>query len=153
MQPGNFYKNSLGRSIASRNQLVGKVVLLIGKDTPLLKTLVMQLAQKGANIALFYRKQSTEALQTLRQQVEALGQRLLLVSEKELLPELGRTNPANHLIKQITLVLGPLDIFIDLSATQENILLSPQNETSEEETIRSSWKMRQAIFAELAEAS
>ena len=81
MQLGNFHKKSLGQSIASRNHLVGKVVLLIGNDTPVLNTLVIQLAQKGADIALFCRRQSTEALQNLKQQVEALGQRFFLFSE------------------------------------------------------------------------
>ena len=155
MQLGNFHKKSLGQSIASRNHLVGKVVLLIGNDTPVLNTLVIQLAQKGADIALFCRRQSTEALQSLKQQVEALGQRFLLFSEKELTPEQETMNPADHLVKKITSALGRLDIFIDLTSPQDSILLAAHNNATETEGEKSQpdWKMRHAVFAELAQAN
>ena len=156
MQLGNFHKKSLGQSIASRNHLVGKVVLLIGNDTPVLSTLVIQLAQKGADIALFCRRQSTEALQSLKQQVEALGRHLLIFSEKELVPEQETMNLADHLIKKITSALGRLDIFIDLTSPQDSILLAAHNNATEGEKSQSEqpdWKMRHAVFAELAQAN
>ena len=149
MQLSNFHQNNLGRQISSRNQLVGKVVLLIGNDTAVLKTLTMQLAQKGADIALFCRKLSAEALQTIKTQVEAFGRRFLILSEEELQINEGTKSSADRLIKKIVSALGHLDIFIDLSAPQQN-LLAAKNESEEREVVQPSWQIRQAIFTELA---
>lgn len=71
------------------------------------------------------------------------------------MPEQETMNPADHLVKKITSALGRLDIFIDLTSPQDSILLAAHNNATETEGEKSQpdWKMRHAVFAELAQAN
>ncbi|MFZ1398072.1 MAG: hypothetical protein WAS33_14305 [Candidatus Promineifilaceae bacterium] len=151
MNQTNAQSIHLPRQAPYRNQLIGKVVLVIGNDTAVLQTLIIQLAQKGADIALFCRQLSAEAVRRIQAQVESLGQRFLLLTEKALLPAPDAyANPVKSLVDAVVSTLGQLDIFIDLSAQKGPPNL--HNRQPEPKTVQPSWQMRQAIFAELAHA-
>lgn len=110
----NFKDNRCNGEIGSYGRpLMGTVILLIGNDTAVLHTLVTQLAQKGADIALVCRDFPREAARRLKQSVETVGQRFLLINEATY-----KRISASHLIQLVTSRLGHLDAFIDLSAQQ-----------------------------------
>jgi hypothetical protein len=100
--------------INGRSYLNGKVALLVGSDTAVLHSLVTQLAQRGADIALVCRNWSGDGLNRLKEKVEALGHHLLLLNEPG---EEGLTAP--QIIGRVIESLGRLDIFIDLSVKQK----------------------------------
>ena len=95
----------------SQNQLVGKVVLLVGNDTAFLPKLVTQLAQKGADIALLCWQMPREMARKIKESVQAYGQKILLIDPAE---QEGLTS--KQLIDTVTMELGHLDVLIDLSA-------------------------------------
>ncbi len=100
--------------VRGHHHLLGKVVLLMGKDTAVLQTLVTQLAQKGADIALVCRKLPSETLRRLRESVELLGRQFLYIEESQQTPL-----SANQFIRIITAEMGRLDIWIDLTAQKQ----------------------------------
>ncbi|MEZ4592342.1 MAG: hypothetical protein R3D55_14540 [Chloroflexota bacterium] len=139
-----------GRSpYRKRNQLIGKVVLLIGNDTAVLQTLITQLAQKGADVALFCRQLPAKQARSIQAQVESFGQRFLLLTENRLHPlPPDRVNPVEWIVQTVVSALGRLDIFIDLSAQQERAA-APASQP-QPGAVQPSWQIRQAILAELA---
>lgn len=143
-------KSRRGEGGNRSNYLVGKVVLLIGNDTAVLHTLIKRLAQKGADIALVCRELSSEAIRRVKESVESLGRRFLLVDETNY-----QTFSADRLIDTVTSTLGHLDVFIDLSAdlsAQQEALLPLGNGQIHRE-ILPVWMLRQPILEELATVS
>lgn len=117
--------------------LRGKVVLLIGYDTAVVRDLLINLAQRGADIALICRQRlSRESVRDITQNVEALGRRMLLM-------EANTQSPA-WLIQTVQINLGSLDMFIDLSA-QSSTAAQKENAQSAERQ-QQNWDMTQAAM-------
>ncbi len=132
-------------------RLAGKVVLLVGNDTAVLQTMILQLAQKGADIALICRQLSTETMRLIGEKVEALGQRFLFIKAKELTQDHAhKVVHADQLIQTVVAQLGHLDVFIDLSAQKQSTEANETRATSDQPL--PSWPLRQAVFKELAHA-
>lgn len=93
--------------------LLGKAVLLIGNDTAVLKSLILQLAQKGADIAVLCWQISVESAHWLEEQVKAVGRKLLIVEQAK-----NQDAPLTELVHRIAAEWGHFDIFIDVSARQ-----------------------------------
>ena len=68
---------------SDQKRLLGKVVLVIGYDTAVMQNLVRQLAQKGADIALFCWHLSAETARKLERIAQAYGRRLLVIEPME----------------------------------------------------------------------
>lgn len=118
--------------------LYGKVVLLIGNDTAVLRALVTQMALKGADIALVCSHFSVDGLQHLQELVESLGRRFLALVVRDSSPE--------QLVHKVTEKLGRLDIFVDLSVQK------PAEEPNGSAAARSQpdWAMTQAVLGTMA---
>lgn len=132
-----------------RNQLWGKVVLLIGNDTSILQNLVAQLALKGADIALLCLQMPREKAQKLKESVQPAGTRLFLIEQ----PDYQNVSPS-RLIDSIVAKMGHLDIFIDLSAQK------PESGTKDFRPVNGSvspfsgpnWQFTQAALEEITHA-
>lgn len=129
-------------SILPRKKLLGKVVLLIGSDTSILQSLIDQLAQKGADIALLCWQMSREKAQKIKESVQAAGGHLYLIEQKDY----QALNPS-HLIERIVANMGHLDIFIDLSA--QKVETAAEGAGSEPELRYPDWQFSQAVFEEM----
>jgi hypothetical protein len=125
---------------ASCNYLMGKVVLLIGNDTAVLHTLIRQLAYKGADIALLCRSLSLKSVGVVKHGVESLGRRFLFIEETKSHPI-----TANNLVQTVVSGLGNLDVFIDLSAQNEQLL---ENKPIAAEG-KPNWQLVQAVIKEI----
>lgn len=134
-------------SISPCNQLLGKVVLLIGNDTSILQNLISQLAQKGADIALLCWQMPREKAQKIKENVQATGSRLFLIEQADY----KTTNPS-QLIDSIVAKMGQLDIFIDLSAqkTEAEITDDKRDNGNGLEFSYPNWQFTQAALEEIA---
>lgn len=129
------------RTTVKRNHLFGKVVLLIGNDTAVLHTLIKQLAQKGADIALVCRDLPRETVRRAQETVESLGRRFLFIEGTKKQPDF-----ASDLVDTVVSDLGNLDVFIDLSAKATN---TPAKSGLPERR-KSDWHFAQTVIKELA---
>lgn len=112
-------------------RFAGKVVLLASQHPLENAGLACRFAQLGTDVAIIYRSdlvdadQAADQMDTIRAQIEAIGQRCLLLP-------LGRddSESPHRLIQQIIAVLGRLDFFISQptftqSETESRKLLPP----------------------------
>jgi len=138
-------KNSRREEAVSHHSLLlGKVVLLIGNDTAVVQTLAGQLAQKGADVALVCRQFSRETLRLIRESVESVGRRFLLIEDSE-----RRPVPPDSVVQTVTSVLGSLDIFIDLSAQTTEALFPRRGNGTLLQRLRPNWHLRHIVFEEI----
>ena len=108
----NHYRiDNAGSREPNRAPLLGKAVLLIGNDTAVIQSLVMQLAQKGADIAVMCWQLPVETARWLYEQVQALGRKLFLMEQAH-----NQGTPLTELVHRIAAEWGQFDIFIDVSA-------------------------------------
>ncbi len=128
-----------------QNYLVGKVVLLVGNDMTVMQSIIIQLAQKGADVALICQKLPRETLRYVRESVESVGRRLLVIEESERNP-----TSAERLILTVIWHLGRLDIFIDLSACKRKLSTVESEKEQTKEWVPSNWSLMQAVLQEIA---
>lgn len=131
------------KTTTHRNHLLGKVVLLMGNDTAVLQTLITQLAQKGADIALVCRQLPAETVRRVQASVESFGQRFLFIEEVKRQPI-----SANHLVQTVVTGLGNLDVFIDLSAPKR----APTMHKNMIGRRRPDWQLAQAVLKEITQS-
>jgi hypothetical protein len=93
---------------SQQNGLAGKVALVVCDREEAVRALVVGLAGKGVDIALACVAEPARNL--LKDDVEAQGRRFL--------PIRGRIN-SEDVVKQVTRMLGKLDLFIDCSSPAE----------------------------------
>lgn len=94
--------------------LLGKVTLVLSPDNESGHFLIRNLAAKGSDIVFVCLNGITQAALRLQAEVEALGQRCLVV-----VGDLTSWRFSHQLINQISEVFGHLDAFIDFSAQEE----------------------------------
>lgn len=111
----------------NEHPLLGKAVLLIGNDTAVVHSLIMQMAQKGADVALLCGRFPTKTVQRLKAQVQALGSHLFLVQQAD-----NEGHSIGQLVHYIAAEWGPIDFFIDLSARQSSA--APPEDGTEQES-------------------
>ena len=97
------------------NRLRGKVVLVIGCNSENGHSLITALAQKGADIVLVYADKLPPDTLNLKEIVESLGQRCLVIAGNP-----SSRGFAERTMQQIAMTFGRLDVFIDYSAQDEN---------------------------------
>ena len=102
-------------SMRQTNRLRGKVVLVIGGDGENGRSLITALAQKGADIVLVYADKLPPDTLNLKELVEDLGQRCLVIAGNP-----SSRGFAERTMQQIAMTFGRLDIFIDYSAQDAN---------------------------------
>lgn len=128
-------------------QLLGKVVFLVGNDSKVLQSLVKQLAQKGADIALLCWQLPWETARKIKESVQAFGREILLI-----VPTERETPSTTQLIQAITGELGHLDIFIDLSARSPELPIQAEAaDVDKQQATRSqpNWQLTRAVLEEM----
>lgn len=101
-----------------RYPLMSKVILLIGNDAGVLQSLAAEFAADGGDIALVSSRLPAEITNDIRDSVQALGGRFLLLDN-------GGFNAAG-VINKVREELGGMDILIDMSAQKSKKLEAPE---------------------------
>ncbi|MBK8986523.1 MAG: hypothetical protein IPM39_10650 [Chloroflexi bacterium] len=133
--------------IDRQNCLVDKVILLVGNDMTVMQSIIIQLAQKGADVALICPKVPHETLRNVRESVESVGRRLLVIEESDRNP-----TSAEGVIRTVIWQMGRLDIFIDLSAFKRKLSTLESEKGQIKEWVPSNWSLMQAALQEIAHA-
>lgn len=92
----------------NRKHLQGKVVVLISSGQAG-SELAVFMAQRGADVALAYERDWRQTAVKTKQQVQALGQRCLLIGTATIDPDI-----TNQIIEYAITIFGKMDAFIDL---------------------------------------
>ena len=101
------------------NRLRGKVVLVISGDNDNSHALITALAQRGADIVLVYTDTLPPNTLNLKEDVEDLGQRCLVIAGDP-----SSKGFAQRAMQQISSMFGRLDVFIDYSAQDNELATS-----------------------------
>lgn len=102
--------NELQPAKITEQLLNEKVVLLLHGENACGQSLAVFLAKSGANIALVYRVGFAQKASDVKQRIEELGQRCLLIEEQK-----GDDRFSKYVVRKTINALGRLDIFIDCS--------------------------------------
>ena len=133
----------------NKTPLFGKAILLIGNDTAVIKSLVVQLAQKGADIAVLCWQIPGEVANWLEQQAKAFSRKLYLVEQAK-----NQDASMEDLVHKIAAEWGRFDIFIDVSAKETKSATEPEEQAlsktghtsetkSEEQSQKPKWHPQQ----------
>lgn len=91
----------VGRSLTG---LAGKLILVTGAGVGIGQGIALELAKQGADIALHYYGDTLEGAQALAVQIEALGQRTVIVEG-----DLGQVADCQRVVESAAVGLGGLD--------------------------------------------
>ncbi len=94
----------------SQNNLMSKVVLLIGNDVNVLHPLAIGFAKNGCDIALASSRMPSEIANTIREGVQAVGRRFLFLDKA-----LMNIRKAELAVAEIKRELGGIDFLVDMS--------------------------------------
>ena len=97
------------------SHLMNRVVLLVGTDPEILHTLAVEFAAYGSDIALAAPQLPDDIINTIREDVQQLGGRFLLVNKDQK----TMSQSGEPVVEQVKKVLGKMDIFIDVSARKK----------------------------------
>lgn len=123
--------------------LTGKVIMLIVSDTSSVQQLILQLAARGADIALVSLETSYRAARIIKEEVGKVGQRFLYVHTP-----LGDEQSAEHTIQTILSQFKHIDVFIDLAAKRRK---PPEGATRlTTAAFLSDWNLTAAALREIA---
>jgi NAD(P)-dependent dehydrogenase (short-subunit alcohol dehydrogenase family) len=93
-------------------KLHGKVALITGGDSGIGRAVAIAFAKEGADLAIVYRSEHTDARETVRP-VERQGQRALRIAG-----DIGREPSCRKAVRQAVLDLGRLDIVVNNAGEQ-----------------------------------
>lgn len=91
--------------------LAGKVALVTGGGTGLGREISLQLAKKGADVAVNYSRSEGDAAQTVAD-VRALGRRAIAIQA-----DVSRSNEVNAMVERVVDELGSLQVLINNAGT------------------------------------
>lgn len=126
------------------NKLLNKAILVIGNDTAVIKTLIIELAQKGADVALICWQMQLDSVLMVVESVQAAGRRFLLIEQAKTVAFSDK-----QVVDAITAELGEIHAVIDLSDKTEPIQANKQSFTPW--PIKPSWTISEAILAALVQ--
>lgn len=116
-QPGlesemNPKPQALGSNYQAANKLKGKVALVTGGDSGIGRAIAILFAKEGANVAISYLDEHSDAEET-KQHIEAEGQECLLIPG-----DIGSEPFCQKIVEQTVQKFGQLDILINNAAEQ-----------------------------------
>lgn len=117
-------------------ELSGKVALIVGGATENGHSLAVAFAERGVDVVLIYFNSAHEMAVNILEQVEAQGQRCLLISGEAVDGDVDETF-AREAMVQIIDTFGRLDIFINFSAHAFPLGRLVKSEQEKEEDVRS----------------
>lgn len=124
----------------SPNNLLSKVVLLIGNDAGLLHSLAVLFASNGSDIALASSTLSVSIANTIRDSVQALGGRFLLLDNS-----LSENRNTEMVVGTVRKEMGGMDVLIDMSAKRKKGLSGEANGDGSQPR----WWLSKAILQEI----
>src|SRR5690606_24774065 len=104
--------------------LTNKVALVTGAGTGIGRGIAIELAARGAHVAVHYNRSDAGALET-QQQIEALGGRSFLVQA-----DVSAQDQINRMVSQTAGHYGQIDILINNAALQLNYSLFDYGEAA-----------------------
>ena len=96
-------------------KLEGKVALITGGDSGIGRAVAVLFAREGADIAIVYLRQEQRDAEQVREVVEALGRRALLLPA-----DLRRLPTCRRVVRETVKTLGGLDILVNNAAFQQH---------------------------------
>jgi NAD(P)-dependent dehydrogenase (short-subunit alcohol dehydrogenase family) len=100
------------KSYLGSNKLKGKVALITGGDSGIGRAVSIAFAKEGADIAIFYLNEDSDAIET-QKSIKKLGKQCLLISG-----DVGELKDCKEAVKKTVDKLGRLDILINNAAVQ-----------------------------------
>ena len=126
------------------NKLLNKAILVIGNDTAVIKTLIIDLAQRGADVALICWQMQLDSVLKVVESVQAAGKRFLLIEQAK-----TEDFSDKQVIDAITAEFGELHAVIDFSGKTEPMQANKQSVTPW--LIKPSWTVSKAILTALVQ--
>lgn len=93
-------------------RLINKVAIITGGDSGIGRAVSIAFAREGANVAIVYKKNSEDALET-QKLAEAKGTKVLLIET-----DISKEENCNAIVKEVLKEWGKIDILINNAAVQ-----------------------------------
>ncbi|RAP77915.1 SDR family NAD(P)-dependent oxidoreductase [Paenibacillus montanisoli] len=124
--------------------LAGKIALVTGSGKGLGKGIAIELARRGARIAVHYNASDAGAIHT-KQQIEDLGGEAIIVKAN-----VAVKSDIDHLIREVAGHYGGIDILVNNAALQLNFGFFDHNEDTYDRIMRTNakgyWQCMQAVI-------
>jgi hypothetical protein len=108
------------------NNLLSKIVLLIGNDAAALHVLAAAFAARGSDIVLLSSQLSVDITNAIRESVLALGRGFLLLDKS-----LSNGQNAELVVSKVKKEMGGIDILVDISARDEGMASKTKRDKSQ----------------------
>ena len=133
---GSPVTDARANRVAEPVRLENKVALIVGGASEKGEALAVSFAERGIDVALVYYEDRSEAARAIKEKVEQLQRRCLLIPGDEG-SDLDNELFARRAVEQVVAVLGHLDIYINLS-TEPFSFGDGYGETPEQRALESS---------------
>lgn len=140
-QPGKEHEMQqkpeyFGEDYKSADKLLGKIALITGGDSGIGRSVAVLFAREGADVAIAYLNEHTDAEKT-QQEVESLGRKCLLIPG-----DLGDETHAQAVVNKTIEKFGTIDIVVNNAAEQH-----PQDSIADISSAQFEKTFRTNIFA------
>jgi 3-oxoacyl-[acyl-carrier protein] reductase len=130
--------------LSEQKPFAGRAAIVTGGTRGIGRAIVVELAQRGADVAFNYAK-SAEAAGALKSELEALGVRALPVQ-----CDVGNTEAAAEMVKQVKDAFGRIDFLVNNAGiTRDNLILRMKEEDWDEvmdTNLKGAWNFAKAAL-------
>jgi 3-oxoacyl-[acyl-carrier protein] reductase len=130
--------------VSNAKQFASKTAIVTGATRGIGRAIALELARRGADVAFNYAK-SAEAAETLTRELEALGVRSLSSQ-----CDVGNTEAAAELVKQVKDTFGRIDYLINnAGVTRDNLILRMKEQEWDEvmdTNLKGAWNFAKAAL-------
>ena len=130
--------------MSDQKPFAGRAAIVTGGTRGIGRAIVLELAQRGADVAFNYAK-SAEAADALKAELEALGVRALSVQ-----CDVASTEAAAEMVKQVKDAFGRIDYLVNNAGiTRDNLILRMKEEDWDEvidTNLKGAWNFAKAVL-------
>jgi 3-oxoacyl-[acyl-carrier protein] reductase len=130
--------------LSDQKPFAGRVAIVTGGTRGIGRAIVVELAQRGADVAFNYAK-SAEAAEALKSEVESLGVRALAFQ-----CDVGNTEAAAEMVRQVKDAFGRIDYLVNNAGiTRDNLILRMKEEDWDEvidTNLKGAWNFAKAAL-------